>query len=129
MLMLDTSVAIAARDADPGVLTKLEAIAEPILLSVISWIELESGVPREPASALRRRRGLDELQDTYTVLPFGEEDVHAYRGFIEAIGFSRRKLLDRMIAAQAMVAGARLATLNPDDFSDLPGLVVQDWSA
>lgn len=127
--MLDTSVAIAARDAQSAVLTKLEATGEPILLSVITWVELESGVLREPASALRRRRGLDDLLDTYSILPFGEEDVLAYRGFIEAVGFSRRKLLDRMIAAQAIVAGARLATLNPNDFSDLAGLRVEDWSA
>ena len=37
-------------------------------------------------------------------------------------GYSRRKLLDRMIAAQALVHRATLVTFNPDDFSDIPGL-------
>jgi hypothetical protein len=38
------------------------------------------------------------------------------------IGYSRRKLFDRMIAAQALVHRATLVTFNPDDFSDVPGL-------
>lgn len=127
--MLDTSVAIAARDAHPPVLAKLEATSDTIVLSVITWVELESGVLREPMSALRRRRGLDDLLDAYPVLPFGKEDVLIYRRFIEAAGFSRRKLLDRMIAVQAIVAGACLATLNPSDFNNLAGLRLEDWSA
>ena len=127
--MLDTSVAIATRDAHPAVLARLDDSSETILLSVITWVELESGVLREPASALRRRRGLDDLLAAYPVLPFGEEDVLVYRSFVEAAGFSRRKLLDRMIAAQAIVAGARLGTLNRSDSADLPGLDREDWSA
>ncbi|HAJ03147.1 MAG TPA: VapC toxin family PIN domain ribonuclease, partial [Brevundimonas sp.] len=34
---------------------------------------------------------------------------------------------DRMIAAQAIVAGATLATLNPADFRDIPGLSLLEW--
>ena len=39
----------------------------------------------------------------------------------------RRKLLDRMIAAQALVHRATLVTFNPDDFSDVPGLSSLVW--
>ena len=38
-----------------------------------------------------------------------------------------RKLLDRMIAAQAQVHRATLVTFNPDDFSDVPGLSSLVW--
>jgi predicted nucleic acid-binding protein len=41
--------------------------------------------------------------------------------------YSRRKLLDRMIAAQALVHRATLVTFNPDDFSDVPGLSSLVW--
>ena len=41
--------------------------------------------------------------------------------------YSRRKLLDRMIAAQALVHRATLVTFNPDDFSDIPGLSSLVW--
>ena len=42
-------------------------------------------------------------------------------------GYSRRKLLDRMIAAQALVHRATLVTLNEDDFRDIPGLHLESW--
>jgi tRNA(fMet)-specific endonuclease VapC len=42
-------------------------------------------------------------------------------------GYSRRKLLDRMIAAQALVHRATLITFNVDDFSDVPGLKLRAW--
>ena len=42
-------------------------------------------------------------------------------------GYSRRKLLDRMIAAQALVHRATLVSFNPDDFSDVPGLSSLVW--
>jgi predicted nucleic acid-binding protein len=40
-------------------------------------------------------------------------------------GYSRRKLLDRMIAAQALVHHAVLLTRNVADFSDIPELRVR----
>jgi predicted nucleic acid-binding protein len=36
-------------------------------------------------------------------------------------------MLDRMIAAQAIAEGRRLVTLAPQDFSDLPGLSLENW--
>jgi predicted nucleic acid-binding protein len=51
----------------------------------------------------------------------------AYRMIVEAAGYSRRKLLDRMIAAQALVHRAKLVTQNPNDFQDVPGLGLLAW--
>jgi tRNA(fMet)-specific endonuclease VapC len=42
-------------------------------------------------------------------------------------GYSRRKVLDRMIAAQALVDEATLVTRNGDDFRDIPGLTLLEW--
>ena len=39
----------------------------------------------------------------------------------------RRKLLDRMIAAQALVHRATLVTRNAADFRDVPGLSILEW--
>ena len=50
-----------------------------------------------------------------------------YRAIVEAVGYSRRKFLDRMIAAQAIVHRATLITLNADDFRDCPGLSLLAW--
>ena len=42
-------------------------------------------------------------------------------------GYSRRKLLDRMIAAQALVHRAALATRNASDYADIPSLSLLRW--
>ena len=61
------------------------------------------------------------------VLSFGNADAEAYGKIVEAAGYSRRKLLDRMIAAQAIVHRATLVTQNPSDFRDIPGLEMVVW--
>ena len=61
------------------------------------------------------------------MLAFDDAAADAYRGIVEAVGYSRRKLLDRMIAAQALVHRATLATQNAADFSDVPGLDLLAW--
>lgn len=62
------------------------------------------------------------------VLPFSTREAAVYRRIVEQLGFSRPRIIDRMIAAQAIVADAALATLNPRDFRDIPGLAIEDWS-
>ena len=49
------------------------------------------------------------------------------RSWRRSTGYSRRKLLDRMIAAQALIHRATLVTRNPDDFRDIPGLRLEVW--
>ena len=61
------------------------------------------------------------------VLAFDDTAADAYRQIVEAVGDSRRKLLDRMIAAQALVHRATLVTLNADAFRDVPGLELLSW--
>jgi predicted nucleic acid-binding protein len=46
---------------------------------------------------------------------------------VASAGYSRRRLLDRMIEAQALVHRASLITFNPDDFSDVRGLPLLAW--
>ena len=40
----------------------------------------------------------------------------------------RRRILDRMIAAQALELGLTLIAANNDDFDDIPGLVWEKWA-
>lgn len=124
MFMLDTSVLIPLRDKDSFVSRQVRLLEGPLLMSVISQVELEGGVYRNPALASARRARLDAMLDAIPVLALSGREARSYGQIVESVGYSRRKLLDRMIAAQALVAGATLVTLNPDDFGDIKGLAV-----
>lgn len=124
-VMLDTSVAIPLRDGDLGIRAKLHSLSEPILLPSLTLAELEAGA-RGPDADIRRGR-LEVLIETFEVIAFQTEDARAYGDIVRALGFSRSKVLDRMIAAQAIVAGATLVTLNGPDFRDIPGLSLLEW--
>lgn len=125
--LLDTNVAIHLRDGDEAVTSQFAGLEGAILLSVISRVELEGGVYRDPAQAGIRRPRLDAMLAALPVLAFDDTAADAYRQIVEAVGYSRRKLLDRMIAAQALVHRATLITLNASDFRDVPGLELLSW--
>lgn len=125
--ILDTNIAIGLRDGDPTILTALARLEGALLLSIITRIELEGGVHRDAQDSGARRTRLDVILDTIPVLPFDEPAADAYRMIVERAGYSRRKLLDRMIAAQALVHRATLITRNADDFRDVPGLILEVW--
>lgn len=125
--LLDTNVVIRLRDGDPDIAEKVAALDGAILLSIISRVELEGGVYRDPAQSGLRRPRLDAILQTLPVLAFDDAAADAYRAIVEAAGDSRRKLLDRMIAAQALVHRATLVTQNPADFQDIPGLDLVVW--
>lgn len=123
--MLDTSVAIHLRDGDPDVGERVRAATETLAFSMITLVELEAGFLDGQADIRRER--LSALLEGIVVRPFDRRDAETYDRIISASGFSRRKVLDRMIAAQALVDGAALVTLNGDDFRDIPGLKLIEW--
>jgi tRNA(fMet)-specific endonuclease VapC len=125
--LIDTNVAIYLRDRDPVVRAKIDSLGDTVVLSVISRVELEGGVRRDPARAAGRRARLDLMFAAMPVLPFEAADADVYRVIVETAGYSRRKLLDRMIAAQAIVHRATFVTMNAADFSDIPDLRVLAW--
>lgn len=125
--LLDTNVAIHLRDGDETLTSQVAALEGAILLSVISRIELEGGVYRDPAQAGVRRPRLDAILAALPVLAFDDAAADAYRLIVEVAGYSRRKLLDRMIAAQALVHRTTLVTMNAANFRDVPGLELLSW--
>lgn len=125
--MLDTNVAIHLRDRDEETLDKVAVLGDAVILSVVTRIELEGGVQREPEKAFLRLPALQAMLDALPVVAFDDQAAEAYRQILAVAGYSRRKVLDRMIAAQALVHRATLITRNADDFRDVPGLDLLAW--
>jgi predicted nucleic acid-binding protein len=125
--LLDTNVLIRLRDSDAEVVAKIGALDGAILMSIISRVELEGGVYRDPAWAEVRRARLGAMLLSIPALSFDESEADAYRAIVESAGYSRRKLVDRMIAAQALAHQATLVTHNAADFRDIPGLQLLAW--
>ncbi len=125
--LLDTNVLIHLRDGDAEVVTKVGALEGPALMSIVSRVALEGGVYRDPAWIDVRRARLAALLLSIPALGFDEPEADAYRAIVESAGYSRRKLLDRMIAAQALAHRAILVTQNGADFHDVPGLQLLQW--
>lgn len=125
--LLDTDVAIHLRDGDRGVTDKVAALDDAVLMSIITRVELEGGVYRDPAYARIRRARLDAILAAVPTISFDNAAADAYGTIVANAGYSRRKLLDRMIAAQALVHRASLVTMNAADYTDIPGLSLLAW--
>jgi predicted nucleic acid-binding protein len=125
--LLDTNVAIHLRDGDAAVTARVAALDGAVLMSLVTRVEVEGGVYREPAHAAVRRARLDAMLAAIPTLAFDDLAADAYGAIVAHAGYSRRKLLDRMIAAQALVHRAALVTLNASDFTDVAGLQVVAW--
>ena len=125
--LLDTNVAIHLRDGDPTISAKVAALDDAILLSIVTRVELDGGVDRDAADAPARRARLDTLLRAIPVLAVDAAAADAYAAIVTHAGYARRKLLDRMIAAHALVHRTTFVTMNAADFRDSAGLEVLAW--
>ena len=125
--LLDTNVLIHLRDGDHTVSAKVSDLGGAVLMSIVSRVELEGGVYRDLAYVELRRDRLDAMLEAIPAIAFDDECAEAYSAILAAAGYSRRKLLDRMIAAQAIVHKATLVTMNGPDFADIARLDTLAW--
>lgn len=95
-----------------------------LLMSIVTRVELEGGAYRQPAYARIRRARLDAILASVPTIAFDAAAAAAYGALVASAGYSRRKLLDRMVAAQALVHRASLVTMNADDYRDIPNLAL-----
>lgn len=125
--LLDTNVMIHLRDGDPTVLDRVAALEGAVLMSVVTRVELEGGVDWEPTFASVRRARLDTMLAAIPTLAFDVTSADHYASIVAQLGYSHRKMLDRMIAAQALAHRATVVTQNGDDFREIPGLPLLTW--
>ena len=125
--LIDTNVAIHLRDGDEETISRLRTLGERVFMSVISRVELEGGASPPSPDALDRRRRLTSVFTAVPVLSYDARAADAYRTIVQAAGFARRKVIDRMIAGHALSVAATLVTYNGADFEDVPGLQLLAW--
>ncbi len=125
--MLDTNIAIELRDNAEGFADRLAALNARPALSAISLVELEGGVAAIPDLSRLRRARLDIILATFEIIDFTHAMAVRYGEIVSRIGFSRRKIIDRMIAVTAMMSDLSLITANAADFDDIPDLNLIEW--
>ena len=127
MIFLDTNVAIALRDVDRPTVERMRALEVRPVISVVTRIELESGVNRSSDDDQTRRQALNRMLNTLPVEFFTENDILTYGRIVRDLGYDRRATLDRLIAAQAITRDAPLITRNGRDFRRIDGLKLVEW--
>ena len=126
--LIDTNIAIRARDGADFVLEKLAEHEGAVLLSALSLAELQRGLYKNPAYTALREVRLKALLQYIPVLPFDAVAAQAYGQIIARIGWAKGRDFDRMIAAHAIATSSVLVTINLADFRDIPGLVMENWA-
>lgn len=126
---LDTSIAIGLRDRDPKVISALRLLDEVPAISLITLAELEGGIYRANGEPKDRRAALDAMLAEVDVLSIERRTIDVYGEIVAALGYSRRQVFDRLIAATAIVHERTLITANGADFRDIPRLSLEVWPA
>ena len=120
--LLDTNVIIAlVMDDDAGVVRRAGECDEgDIVTSAIALAEVAFGSVRDRQPAVDQLRAFVE---EVPVLDFDRSAALAYA----ALPLKRARF-DRLIAAHALSRGLIVVTRNTSDFSDVPGLLVENWT-
>lgn len=127
--LIDTNIAIHARDGTDSVLDRLAEHEGEVLLSALSLAELCRGLHRNSAFTSTRRARLEVLLGAIPVLPFDESAARAYGQIIADCGWVKGRDFDRMIAGHAISTQSVLVTDNGSDFRDIPNLLIENWVA
>jgi tRNA(fMet)-specific endonuclease VapC len=125
--LIDTNIAIHARDGTDKVLDHLAQHDGEVLLSALSLAELQRGIYRDSKFTAIRQTRLEILLRGLPVLPFDVPAAIAYGRIIAQCGWAKGRDYDRMIAAHAISSGCVLVTNNEADFRDITGLSIESW--
>ena len=79
---LDTNVVIHLRDGHALVAEKIAALDDAVVMSIVTRVELEGGVYRDPEQAASRRARLDVILSAIPALAFDVAAADAYAGIV-----------------------------------------------
>jgi tRNA(fMet)-specific endonuclease VapC len=128
--LLDTNVLSDFVRGEPTVGERLRKEApQQLAVSVITEMEVEYGLARNPGLSPRVRDAMRTLLNAVTVLPFEREDARVaaqLRASLNAQG-TPIGAYDLLLAANALRRGLRIVTHNAREFARVGGLSVEDW--
>ena len=128
LFMLDTNMCIYLMKNQPESVAKrfAQCYVGDVVISVITYAELEYGV-KVSANSARERRNLAALIEDIPVAPFDVDAAKAYGPIREATRERKRDQLDKLIAAHAVSLNVTLVTNNERDFEVYPELKIENW--
>ena len=128
LFMLDTNMCIYLMKNQPESVAKrfAQCYVGDVIISVITYAELEYGV-KVSANSARERRNLAGLIEDIPVAPFDVDAAKAYGPIRQATRERQRDQLDKLIAAHAVSLNVTLVTNNERDFEIYPGLKIENW--
>lgn len=129
--MLDTNICIyLIKNHPPEVAEKFaRCYVGEVVISSITLAELEYGVTCSGGKEAQNRMALDLLLEDIAVAPFDSWAARAYGPIRLSTRDRKRDALDKLIAAHAVALEVALITNNEADFSDYPGLIIENWVA
>lgn len=132
--LLDTNTCISwLRQNQPQVVARIQAqTPSNIVLCSVVVAELLFGVERsDPAHRARTASRVEQLRHQFRSYPFDDYAAEQYgkiRADLTACGLTIGGN-DMLIAAITRANGLTLVTHNTDEFSRIPGLMLEDWQA
>jgi tRNA(fMet)-specific endonuclease VapC len=97
-----------------------------VVMSAITFAELEYGVAASPDPLLQRQK-LAALVEDINVVSFDVSAATAYGPIREATRDRKKDQLDKLIAAHAVSLDVTLVTNNERDFLIYPELKIENW--
>ena len=128
--LLDTNVLSDFARGDRSVMARLRQEApSQLAVSVITEMEVEYGLARNPALAPRIRETMQLLLLTISVLPFEREDARVAAQLRATLNSQGTPIgaYDVLLAASALRRGLKLVTHNAREFARISGLSLDDW--
>ncbi len=123
---------LRGRVEDVPMRVRLDASLAACRLSAIVLMELEYGAAKRPEVAAFRER-IARLKEVFPgVAAFDDAAAH-YTGVVRAFLSNLKPnaqpigTYDALLAGHALALGAVFVTHNTDEFSRVPGLMVEDW--
>ena len=128
--LLDTNVLSDFVRGQQAVTARLRQEAPPQLsVSVITEMEVEYGLARNPNVAPRVREVMRTLLNTISVLPFEREDARVTAQLRAALNSQGTPIgaYDLLLASCALRRGLKIVTHNAREFVRVGGLRLEDW--